>query len=120
MKVNSLVYASDREARTRWLKSYNHLDRSTFGKPAPTRSRHLKVQLRKPIVESDRNFPFLFNKILDEPGADPWVDSFEKVCNLRSRELNILGLEDLGKSKGKAWIIFGAGQRVRPTSKAMF
>ena len=52
-------------------------------------------------MEGNRIFSFLFDKILDEPGANPWVDGFEKVGNPGSRELNVLRLEDLRKDKGE-------------------
>ena len=50
-------------------------------------------------MESNRNLPFLFDKVLDEPGTNSWIDGFEKVRNLGSREFDILGLEDLPKSE---------------------
>lgn len=77
--------------------------RSTFRKHAPTRSRHLEVQLCKSVVESNGVFSFLFNKIFNEPGTNPRVDGFEKVRNLGSREFNILRLEYLLRDKIEAW-----------------
>ena len=53
-------------------------------------------------MKSNRMFPFLFDKILNEPGANSLVNSFEKVRNLGSREFDIFGLEDLPKGNGEA------------------
>ena len=50
-------------------------------------------------MESNGIFPFLFDKVLNEPGANPWVDGFDKVGDLGPREFDILGLEDLPKGK---------------------
>ena len=71
-------------------------------------------------MESDRIFSFLFDEILDEPGANPRVDCFQKVCNLGPRELNIFGLEDLHEGESEVWVISGTGQLVELTSNAMF
>ena len=71
-------------------------------------------------MESNRIFSFLFDKILDESGANPGVDRFEKVCNLGSREFNVLGLEDLHEDENEVWIVSGMDKRAEFTSKAMF
>ena len=101
------------------LKPDHNVDRNTFRKRAPAGSRHLKVQLCKSIMESNRIFSLLFDKVFDELSANPWVDGFEKVRNLGSREFNILRLEDLCKNKGEARVISGTGQCTERTSKAM-
>jgi len=62
-------------------------------------------------MENNRVFPSLLDKVFNEPGANPWIDGFEKVCDLRSGEFNIFRLEDLRKDKGKAWVISGPNQR---------
>ena len=104
----------------RQLKPDHPMGRNTFGKRAPARSRHLKVQLCEPIVESNRIFCLLFDKILDETGANPWIDRFEKVCNFGPREFNILRLKDLHMVENEARVVSGTGQRIDLTSKAMF
>ena len=71
-------------------------------------------------MESNRMFPFLFDKILNEPGANSWVDGFEKVRNLGSREFDILRLEYLPKGKGEARAISGTSRHIERTSRAMF
>jgi len=65
-------------------------------------------------MESNRIFPFLSDKVLNESGANPGVDGFEKVRNLGPREFNILGLEDL-EGGGGLGVISRTGQRAERT-----
>ena len=62
----------------------------------------------------------LFDKILNEPGTDPRVNSFKKIRNFVSREFNILRLEDLYKKKLRVYIVARTGKSAERTSKAMF
>lgn len=103
------------------MKPGCHCDCDTFGKCSSTGSRHLKIQFRKSVVESNRVLALLFDKIFDESDTNPRVDGFEKVRNLRSREFDIFRLENLctGK-KDKASVIPRTDQFVEQTSKAMF
>jgi hypothetical protein len=87
------------------LKPDYHTGRNTFGKYTPTRSCHLKVQLRKSIVENDRIFSLLFDEILYEACTNPWVNGLEEVCNLGSWEFNILRLKYLSNDEVEGWII---------------
>jgi len=62
-------------------------------------------------MKNNRVFPSLLNKIFNEPGANSWIDGFEKVCDLGSGEFNIFRLEDLRKDKDEIWVISGPNQR---------
>jgi len=71
-------------------------------------------------VESNRVFALFFYEIFNEPSANPWVDGFEKVRNLGSREFDVLRLKDLCAWKDGVGVIPRTGQLVERTSKAIF
>ena len=57
-------------------------------------------------MESDGTFSLLFDEIFYEPRTNHWVNSLKEVRNLRSREFDILRLEDLCDNEGEGRIIF--------------
>lgn len=103
------------------LRSDHHTGRDTFWECTPTRSRHLKVQLRESIVESNRIFSLLLDEILYKSCTNSRVDGLEEVRNLRSREFNVLRLEDLySNDEGEARLSPGQADGPNAPQKRCF